>query len=597
MLGRASRNFRFDHLTVAQCVSYVKYIVAVLADNHTQYDGYTYSQVYSALQSVDGAAGASPTQRAAASALAAHFPTDPTNGSQFLLTPSEAAVLGLSTTTGGSDGKVTLNSDETFSWSDSAGVAAKTFDAVGAIEHEISETLGRTAFLGTLEPNAFDKFGDALPSYNILDLFHYTAAGNANAASYGAAAGALDEPFVAGYNAASQGYFSYNGSTVTLPFASPSEVTAGVDVGDWTNTVSGDSFGFASPGVVENVSATDLEELNILGYSEITPPCYCAGTMIATLDGEASVETLKVGDTVILARGGQRRIVWIGHRRLDTRRHAAPREVWPVRVCANAFGGGLPRRDLWLSPGHSVAVDGVLIPIRALINGCCIVQLATQTVDYWHIELSAHDVVLAEGLPAESYLDTGNRNAFANGGGFVEAHPDFKPRRWNETCLPLVGEGPQVARVKARLLGRLRDLGYGFDQDAGAHVLVDGLRIEPICLSPTRLGFLTPGGGRKVSIQSNVFVPAHAIAESTDTRELGLCVGALQIDGEAFALDDDARCESGWHAAEFEHGLFRRRWTKGATPLPPGVRLIVVDLAGAGAYWRDRAIRTSVKRA
>jgi hypothetical protein len=70
----------------------------------------------------------------------------------------------------------------------------------------------------------------------------------------------------------------------------------------------------------------------------------------------------------------------------------------------------LPRRDLLLSPDHAVYVDGALIPIRYLINGRSIVPTASRTVIYYHLELPRHDVLLAEGLPAESYLDTGNRD-------------------------------------------------------------------------------------------------------------------------------------------------------------------------------------------
>jgi hypothetical protein len=39
--------------------------------------------------------------------------------------------------------------------------------------------------------------------------------------------------------------------------------------------------------------------------------------------------------------------------------------------------------------------------------------------------LPRHAVILAEGLPAESYLDTGNRAAFSNGGDAIAAHPEF----------------------------------------------------------------------------------------------------------------------------------------------------------------------------
>jgi hypothetical protein len=260
--------------------------------------------------------------------------------------------------------------------------------------------------------------------------------------------------------------------------------------------------------------------------------------------------------------------------------------VRPVRVAAGAFGEGLPRRDLWLSPGHNVAFEGVLMPISALVNGRSVAEVDVASVEYWHVELQTHDVILAEGLPAESYLDCGNRTAFANGGAFAEAHPDFTPKHWADTCLPLATEGPPVARAKARLLARLAEQGYWVNQEADAHILVDALRIEPIRLSEMRLAFVLPAGGREVVLRSNAFVPAHTVAESADPRELGLCVGRLQIDGATFTLDDDETFASGWHEAEFDERRFGHRWTTGDTPLAPGARIIVVDLAGVGHYWR-----------
>jgi hypothetical protein len=75
----------------------------------------------------------------------------------------------------------------------------------------------------------------------------------------------------------------------------------------------------------------------------------------------------------------------------------------------------MPHTDLFLSPDHAVHVGSVLVPVRYLINGATIVQVPTDRVDYFHIELPRHEVLLAEGLPVESYLDTGNRGGFANG--------------------------------------------------------------------------------------------------------------------------------------------------------------------------------------
>src|SRR6202044_367034 len=92
-------------------------------------------------------------------------------------------------------------------------------------------------------------------------------------------------------------------------------------------------------------------------------------------------------------------------------------------------------------------------------------------VKYRHVEVDAHDILLAEGLPAESYLDCGNRTAFVNGGAFAEAHPDFQPKHWAATCLPLVNHGPPVVTTKARLLARLAEQGHAINQETDAHIV------------------------------------------------------------------------------------------------------------------------------
>ncbi len=148
----------------------------------------------------------------------------------------------------------------------------------------------------------------------------------------------------------------------------------------------------------------------LLGVTVI--PCFCAGAHIATPRGEIRVEVLRERDLVVLARGRMAPILWIGRRHIDCRRHAHAADILPVRVRAGAFGERLPARDLLLSPDHAVLVDHVLVPIRHLINGCTVVQEWVAQVTYYHVELPAHDVILAEGLPCESYLDTGNRAAF-----------------------------------------------------------------------------------------------------------------------------------------------------------------------------------------
>jgi len=143
--------------------------------------------------------------------------------------------------------------------------------------------------------------------------------------------------------------------------------------------------------------------------------CFAAGTRILTVDGPVPVAALRAGDRVVSGFGTIRPVVWIGWRRIDCSRHPRPQEVWPVRVRAGAFGDGTPLADLLLSPDHAVLVAGGLIPIRYLVNGRTIVQEAVDAITYWHVELERHGVILAEGLPCESYLDTGNRAAFEGG--------------------------------------------------------------------------------------------------------------------------------------------------------------------------------------
>ena len=189
--------------------------------------------------------------------------------------------------------------------------------------------------------------------------------------------------------------------------------------------------------------------------------CFAAGTRISTLRGDVAVEALREGDRVRLGSAsplplagevGDLPVRWIGHRRVDCRRHPKPRTVWPVRIAAAAFGPGRPVRDLWLSPDHALFVDGVLIPVKHLINGSSVAQVPVDTITYYHVELPRHEVLLAEGLAAESYLETGGRRMFANGGGPVTLHPDFAARIWEaEACAPLIVIGPELERVRAML--------------------------------------------------------------------------------------------------------------------------------------------------
>jgi hypothetical protein len=291
--------------------------------------------------------------------------------------------------------------------------------------------------------------------------------------------------------------------------------------------------------------------------------------------------------------------VWTGHRTIEVAPHPRPQDVRPVRISAGAFGEGAPMRDLVLSPDHAVFVDGdadggasgVLVPVRYLVNGATITPLPVRHVTYWHVELPAHDVLLAEGLPAESYLDTGNRHAFEGGGPVVALHPEFALGRWAaEGCAPLVTAGPALAAVRARLLARAVALGFGYTVEPDLHLLGPGGRIDGVEMEGN-WRFAVPCGGNW-RLRSRAQRPAHLHASHRDHRLLGVAVASLALDGRAIGLEN-ARLGAGWHAPE--DGL---RWTDGDAALHLGaggvleVAIVLVsptwERPGDGAARRRR---------
>ena len=382
-------------------------------------------------------------------------------GQQALLDPAAAATLG-ATIVGYSGLSVAA-----YNWNrDPAGFGAGQSDAVGIDEHEISEVLGRSMYRGVGS------------QYSLLDFYSYSAQGNSGNAAIGTPVGIQNVPWVTGNSTAIQSYFSPGGVTVTLPFRSPTD-DASSDLGDWgaggaggtispqatvisggQTLVGGDSYNGAGSGV-SPISTTDTQVMSVIAGLVIVQ-CFASGTRIATPGGTSAVEHLAEGDLVRTASGESIPIKWIGHRAVDCARHPRPTDVWPIRVVRDAFGPGQPYRDLFLSPDHAVFVEGVLIPIRHLTNGVTIRQEQRDFVTYWHIELPQHDILVAEGLAAESFLDTGNRDAFINSGRVVQVHPNFSQRIWEaEGYARLVAAGPELEAARIGLAARAHAQGTG----------------------------------------------------------------------------------------------------------------------------------------
>jgi Hint domain len=151
--------------------------------------------------------------------------------------------------------------------------------------------------------------------------------------------------------------------------------------------------------------------------------CFCAGTLIETGRGAVTVEDLRIGDLVPTVGGRPEPVRWIWTRRFEIAgSNEWPVDVLPVRIAKGALGDGIPRRDLYLSQAHMVYLGGVLIPVSSLVNGrtIAVVRPQTRLLTYHHFELSAHNVVLAEGAPCETLLATQDvRRAFDNYGDYA----------------------------------------------------------------------------------------------------------------------------------------------------------------------------------
>ena len=182
-------------------------------------------------------------------------------------------------------------------------------------------------------------------------------------------------------------------------------------------------------------------------------PCFLRGTRIATPGGLVAVERLRVGDRVETSRG-VRPVIWTGEREIDLDRHASPERVLPVKIAAGAIAPNVPVRDLWLSPDHAIYIDGALIPVKHLINGRTIRQSHRHgRIHYHHIELDEHDIVLAEGLSAESYLDASDRVNFDDRA--LALHSGNVHTAWEcRGYAPLLVTGPRLNAVRDWLSSR-----------------------------------------------------------------------------------------------------------------------------------------------
>lgn len=207
---------------------------------------------------------------------------------------------------------------------------------------------------------------------------------------------------------ANGGFVSVNGITMTV-------------VGTTTNGVVLSANGYHYLATNTNYAFNST----VSGFDNTGSLCFLEGTKIATPQGEVAVETLKIGDKVLTKEGHESEIKWMGYQTIQNRIGTRADQA-PVKISANAIAPGIPHSDLYVTGGHAVMVEGTLVNASVLCNGDTIEYVPLNempsTYTYWHIETEAHELILANGMEAETFLDAPDRSTFDNYTQYVDMY-------------------------------------------------------------------------------------------------------------------------------------------------------------------------------
>ena len=487
----------------------------------------TYAQLKAALTS-----HATTSYALAAVAALPVADPNPAGGNDWALPEAYARMLGLSSSTATFDDTVTLNTS--YSWS-------YRQDVVNAMEHEISEGgMGRVGGLG-----------DQNNVWSTMDLFRYTSTGAPD--------------YTDGRDGVTT-FFSYNGGTTLSTLSFNNEYNSSdvqVNTDDTADFTQQDVFGISNPGETNTLSLTDEEIIDVLGWNA----CFCRGTLILTERGEVAVEDLAIGDRVVTVCGAARPIKWLGQRAYDRRFVAGNHAVLPIRIEAGALADGVPARDLFVSREHALYIDGMLVPAWLIVNGATVRQAeSVERLEYFHIEFAAHDVILAEGAPAESYVDCDNRGMFHNAGEFARLYPGAAPAP-RQFCAPRLEESSgELTEIRAELWSRAEALGHALTDDPDLDLIVDGVIVRGEAIAKELYRFMVPAGSRAVWLASRSAVPHEVEPGSPDRRRLGVLIRRIVL------CEDDLRIEIGHGHPSLRDGFHddegEQRWTDGLARLP-----------------------------
>lgn len=164
------------------------------------------------------------------------------------------------------------------------------------------------------------------------------------------------------------------------------------------------------------------EFTNYYLYPNAPVVCYAKGTLILTKHGFTPIENIKAGDKIVTKgkikknMNGPRNfkiepVMWISKFKVINLNSSSR----PICIKKDTLGENYPFKDLYVSPEHSLFLNGKMVLAKNIVNEETIYQdKECKNVEYYHLECEEHSLIIANGILAESYFDSNNRDVFEN---------------------------------------------------------------------------------------------------------------------------------------------------------------------------------------
>ncbi|NHN89101.1 Hint domain-containing protein [Acetobacter conturbans] len=332
--------------------------------------------------------------------------------------------------------------------------------------------------------------------------------------------------------------------------------------------------------------------------------CFLADSMIRTVQGDVPVQDIRIGDQIVAIVNGHptlRKIVWTGMASVSVRSGLPDDEAgYPIRILKDAFSDNVPSKDMLITSEHCLFLQNRFLPARILVNGRSIFyDRSITTYDYYHIETEPHSVILADNVPTESYLDTGNRSSFRQAGK-VAVLAASRHLTWKQDAAAPLDVTPAFTETLYRTIEtravrnsveRKTDI-LQTTSDPDLHLMTargDMIRMER---KAGRISFFPlPAGVKSVRLLSRTSRPHDVIGPFVDDRrQLGVLVGRVMLAQGQNYLEMTEHFHNEQLAGWFAPTSHQARWTtgdarlslEGADVTREGV--LAIEVLAAGPY-------------